>query len=158
MKIIAVPEEKTCRDCMYYGECNSSYYIKIIDGKEINCSNGFIFKEEKEVNKQPKLKSGMIVRVKFENALYLYVREGKCFNFDNYSYCSNLDNLEIIEIYEQTSNCGFIDLEKNIELIWPKKSDNDIKIEELQKTIDNMDQEHIKRSEELRRQIEGLKA
>jgi hypothetical protein len=43
-------------------------------------------------------------------------------------------------------------------LIWSRKSDNDIKIEEIEKTINNMDQEHIKRSEELRRQIEGLKA
>jgi hypothetical protein len=119
-------------------------------------------RREKDMNEMPELKAGMLIEVfdREDNetyGLYLYINDEWLINIDSSGYISLKNHVGISKIYN-TELHSFNHITDDSTLIWSRKSDNDIKIEEIEKTINNMDQEHIKRSEELRRQIEGLKA
>ena len=93
-------------------------------------------REEKEMNKMPELKAGMIIKGKYsKDKLYLYVNEdwAMCLNGDQW-ISDNVKNF-VTAIYKSKGIGTYEDCAKHLELIWSKKSDTQIKIDELSETI-----------------------
>jgi hypothetical protein len=142
-----------------------------------------LFKEElnrreKDMNEMPTLEAGMIVELDNNDTgylgRYLYINDGWMIK-DLHSWMNLEDSETIItkvfSVYiKSNSGCNYntIGDENNHKLIWSRKSDNDIKIEQLQKKFESMETEYnngmksvVKISDDMasiKRDMENLKA
>lgn len=109
-----------------------------------------LYKEEKDMNEMPELKAGMIVKGNFSDNLFLYINDSWAMNLNldrDWINISEHDKDFIIEIYECVHySKTYTTCTQNLKLIWSRKSDKDIEIEEIQKEMDK-----------LNKRMEGLK-
>jgi hypothetical protein len=168
IKVIAVPEEKnnSCKGCdfnngsdMYDWTC--PHKDQIVDGVKMSCGDkgSYIFKrvEEKDMNEMPTLDSGMIVELK-NGSKYLHINNEWGLSLCGSSYFKDVAEHDIISIYEASGFKGFTSLGGGLKLIWSRKSDNDIKIEELQESLTNLEDNHSKAVAEIKEKIKGFKS
>ena len=131
-----------CRDCPlreYDNGCNvNSDTVKKLFKEELE-------KREKDMNKMPELKAGMIVKYKNDDCMGLYINDKWVMSLDNNTWWGEAYGDKIIEsIYSFGSDYvsrTFKDCFKNSTLIWSRKSDKDIKIEEIQVKMDQLKKE-----------------
>jgi hypothetical protein len=156
-KIIAIPEERegSCVGCVinpnnsYCSPCSEKCdEFKILNGflNGYSCSNNkTIFKEEKDMNTMPELKAGMIFKGQYSKTnLFLYINDHWSMCLTNNEWTSLNPNTKdyVVEIYECKSGIKtYEECTNNLELIWSRKSDKDIKIEEIQKKMDALSKE-----------------
>jgi hypothetical protein len=150
-KLTMIPEEEynICKGCCFNKgsekyDWTCKHKRQSIDNNIVNCgTDRSIYKEEKEMNKMPALESGNIVTWRFsgEDLTSLYLSNSLSMNIDRDTWTSNdLLTHNIIAIYEVKSG-SFNDIRENMNLIWSRKSDKDIKIEALQKKMDEISKE-----------------
>jgi len=155
----------TCGTCPFDNNC-SGYGITY-KGKKYNKEfKAELERRENMNNEMPELKAGMIVEVGngewklllpdlVDKELFAYNRQ--------LTDGARISNIEIINIYMHQSGQHYYSIleEKNInevKLIWSKKSENDIHIEVIEKTIKDMEEKHAKSIEDLKNQVKELKS
>jgi hypothetical protein len=92
----------------------------------------------------PKLEAGMIIKTRFDgvDAWFLYINDnalmelGEKANWELMRCVKTSDSYEgILEIYSPSKSMAFHKYLEDKVLIWEKRSDNQIKIEELEETV-----------------------
>lgn len=149
------------KQCPFYcngNKCKDNQNtIRMLFQEELN-------RREKDMNKMPELKAGMIVEYNkgvFRILLPLSYGLGAC---NSIGQDSSLCEESITNIFSNTKDNNYSHFFRNdtqtksMELIWSRKSDKDIKIEELQKTIKTMEDNHTKSISEIKEQIKELKS
>lgn len=119
-------------DCPFGDICKYIPASEIIEAfkQELN-------RREKDVNTMPELKAGMIVEwMDFGTTRKsLYINDEVSMTIDAKLWTSgDLSGKDIIKIYDVPA-CAFSSIGDWLSLIWSRKSDKDIKIEEIQNTI-----------------------
>lgn len=116
-------------------------------------------RREKMNNKMPELEAGMIVEWDFNGEILfdLMINESLYVSL-NEDYWRGIppEDDKIINIYK-VIGCALSDMLTFKKRIWSKKSDNDIKIEEIQETIDKLQKDHENNISELKQRIEDYK-
>ncbi|MCP4988510.1 MAG: hypothetical protein GY928_21400 [Colwellia sp.] len=99
-------------------------------------------RREKDMNTMPELKAGMIVEWIYDGGTLrsLYITSEWCLNIDRDTWTSTLQDKHIVAIYKG-SRGSFDDISDGMTLIWSRKSDKDLKIEELQEKMDAISKE-----------------
>lgn len=129
-----------CEVCPYSGECSSERTDEIKKG----------FKDElarREVLEHPKLEPGMLLSVSFKGSetsnKYLYINDNWLMNLNGTGWIKldASDTIwEVFKFRKGDSGCPFNSVERLSDSIWriqPPKTENELKIEKLEKTVED---------------------
>ena len=153
IKLVSEEKYNFCKGCFFNdrGSDVFDYRCKhkkqIIKGRSVTCGESdSIYKKEKDMNKMPDLKAGMIVNYVSDNygdyGLYLYINDKWGMSLDGKDR-QGINDVKITEIYkiDDDGASSFVGISGKLIKIWSIKSDKDIKIEELQKRMDAISKE-----------------
>lgn len=109
---------------------------QVIDGIKYNCiKDAVIYKREKSMNEMPELKAGMIVEYKGSGNKYLYINDNWLMGL-RLDIWTSFSSEHVNKIYSRGQALGtYINTCDDLKLIWSRKSEKDIKIENLEKTV-----------------------
>jgi len=144
MKLKAVPDviKESCEGCIFninpkMNICATQ--IQIINGRKYSCgSDKIIYQEEKNMNKMPELKAGMVIKLSdsASEPILLLISSDWGINLVN-GLRLNFSPSEIIKVYSITRPVDFSNIKFNLKIAWSKKSSE---LESLEKAYEELGQ------------------